>query len=313
MPRASRQVPKLYFGAPGKLQTLPWPKSGLEKAYERQTFDFLTGGGFHQVSSLASGSRPFNVSWDTLHVDTFALLEQYRIGANGPGPWVLLDPSAVNLLPANVASATGLFGGATRDWALPTATAGQGALSGNKLAQYIHRSNGWTSLQWKFATTPDSVAVLIASPMFRNWYGQPVLPGLPYTFSSWVTVDGTVETNATVSVRLGWLDASGAQLSESAGTSTAVIGWTRLSLVNAVAPAGAVYCEPRWRLDGTTMAAGGSLFIDEPLWEQDSVLNTWAAGTGIRPVEIVGLTEQVPWDVRFRYNGVTLNLRELAK
>jgi hypothetical protein len=314
MPRSSRQVPKLYFGQPGKtLQVLPWPKNGIEKAYERQTFDFLTGGGFHQISSLAGGSRPYNLSWDTLHIDTFSMLEQYRVGANGPGPWFLADPSAPNLLPPNVASATGLYGGSTYDWLLPTATAGQGVLSGNKLSQYIHRNNGWGSLQWKFATTPDSVALLVPLPQFRNWYGQPVVAGLPYTFSSWITVDGTVETNATVSLRLGWLDATGAQLSETAGSSTAITTWTRLSVVNATAPPGAVYCEPRWRLDGTTMAAGGSLFIDEPLWEQDSALNSWAVGTGIRAVEITGLTDQVPWDARFRSNGITLNLRELAK
>lgn len=309
--RASRQVPKLYFGAPGKLQTLPWPKGGIDKAYERQTFDFTTGSGMHQVSSLTVGSRPFNISWDTLHLDTFSLIDQYRVGANGPGPWVLLDPSAPNLLPTNVSSATGQQGSAT-DWILPTAGAGQGAISSNKVSTYIHRTAGWSSAEWKFASAPDAVAVLIAQAQFRNWFGHPVLPGLSYAFSSWMRVDGTVETSATVSMRLGWLDSTGAQLSESAGTATAVAGWTRLSVV-ATAPAGAVYVEPRWRLDGTTMATGGSLFIDEPILEQDSVVNPWAVGTGIRPVEIVGLTEVVPWDTRFRSNTIALTLRELAQ
>jgi hypothetical protein len=311
--RSSRQVPKLYFGQPGRqMQQLPWPKNGIDKPYERQTFDFITGSGLHQVSSLTAGSRQYNVSWDTLHVDTFSMLDQYRLGANGPGPWALIDPSAANLLPLNVAAAMG-SAGLTDDWKLPTATAGQGSLSANGLAQFIHRASGWYSAQWKFTTAPDSVAVLIATPQFRNWFGHPVIPALSYAFSSWVTVDGTVETNATVSVRIGWLDAAGAQLSESAGTSTAVTGWTRLSVV-ATAPAGAVYAEPRWRLDGTTMATGGSLFIDEPLLEQDTVVNTWAVGSGIRPVEIVGLApETVPWDARFRTGGIVLTLRELAK
>jgi hypothetical protein len=311
--RSGRQVPKLYFGQPGRqLQTLPWPKNGIEKTYERQTFDFLTGSGLHQVSSLTAGSRPFTITWDTLHVDTFSLLDQYRVGANGPGPWFLADPSSPNLLPVNVSAAMGQSGMNSKDWALPTAGAGQGALSANGLAQFVHRPSGWYSTQWKFASAPDAVAVLIPAAQFRNWFGHPVVPTLSYAFSSWVTVDGTVETNATVSVRLGWLDAAGAQLSESAGTSTAITGWTRLSVI-ATAPAGAVYCEPRWRLDGTTMATGGSLFIDEPMLEQDTVVNTWAVGTGIRPVEIVGLTESVPWDVRFRTNNVVLTLRELAK
>ncbi len=308
--RASRQVPKIYFGAPGKLQTLPWPKNGLDRVYERQTFDFLTGSGLHQVSSLTAGSRQFNISWDTLHVDTFTLLDQYRTGANGPGPWVLIDPSAPNLLPANVAAAGGVTA-TTAEWFTPTATAGQGAPATNKTTSYIHRAAGWTSMGWKFTSAPDAVAVLSARPQFRNWFGHPVMPGLSYVFSSWVTVDGTVETNATVSVRLGWLDSTGAQLSESAGTSTAVTGWTQLSVI-ATAPAGAVYVEPRWRLDGTTMATGGSLYIDEPVLEQSSTLNAWAMGTGIRPVEILSLGEGVPFDVRWR-TGTAMTLRELAK
>lgn len=310
--RDARLVPSLYFGYPGRqMQKLPWPVGGIDKAYERQTFDFVTGSGLHQVSSLSVGSRPYTISWSSMHVDTFTLLDQYRIGANGPGPWALIDPSAPNLLPTNVASATGQVSGVA-DWTLPTAGAGQGVVTSNKVQSFIHRLAGWSSVQWKFASAPDAVAVLIAQSQFRNWFGHPVIPGLPYAFSSWVTVDGTVETNATVSLRLGWLDATGAQLSESASTSTPITAWTRVSVI-ATAPAGAVYCEPRWRLDGTTMATGGSLFIDEPLLEQDSVVNTWAAGTGIRPVEIVGLTEAVPFDARFRYNTVALTLQELAQ
>jgi len=45
--------------------------------------------------------------------------------------------------------------------------------------------------------------------------------------------------------------------------------------------------------------------------EQDSVVNAWAPGTGIRPVEITDLNDAVPFEARFR-QGLTLNLRELA-
>jgi len=174
------------------------------------------------------------------------------------------------------------------------------------------RPAGWASLRWIFNSTPDAVAILIPAPQFRNWYGHPVVVGLPYIFSSWVTVDGTVETNATMSLRLGWLDKTGAQLSETAGSSTAITTWTQLS-VTATAPANAVYVEPRWRVDGTTMATGGAFFIDEPMLEQDTVVNSWAVGTGIRPVEMIGLTESVPFETRFRAGGVKMSLRELAK
>lgn len=310
--RAFRQVPNVYFGQPGKqLQTLPWPTGGIDKNYERQTFDFLTGSGLHQISSLSVGSRQIDVNWDSLHVDNFNLLAQYRIGTNGPGPFVFIDPSAPNLLPANVSAPTGVTSLPNPDFVLPTAGSGQGSLGQNVLSTYIHRQSGWASLRWIFNSTPDAVAILIPAPQFRNWYGHPVVAGLPYAFSSWVTVDGTVETNATVSLRLGWLDKTGAQLSESAGSSTAITTWTQLSVL-ATAPANAVYVEPRWRLDGTTMAVGGALFIDEAMLEQDTVVNSWAPGSGIRPVEMIALGESVPFEARFR-TGVKMSLRELAK
>ena len=310
--RSMRQVPNVYFGQPGKaLQTLPWPSGGIDKPYERQTFDFLTGGGLHQISSLALGSRQYDVNWDSMHVDTFTKLDQYRVGANGPGPFVFIDPSAPNLLPANVSAPTGVTSLPNPDFIFPTAGAGQGALGQNVLSTYIHRTSGWASLRWIFATTPDAVAILTVAPQFRNWYGHPVIAGLPYAFSSWVTVDGTVETNATVSLRLGWLDKTGVELSESAGSSTAITTWTQLSVL-ATAPANAAYVVPRWRVDGTTVAVGGALFIDEAMLEQDTVVNTWAVGTGIRPVEMVALGESVPFEARFRTN-VKMSLRELAK
>lgn len=310
--RAFRQVPSLYFGQPGKqLQTLPWPSGGIDKPYERQTFDFLTGSGLHQVSSLSVGSRQYTINWDSMHIDTFSMLDQYRVGANGPGPFVLIDPSAPNLMPANVSAPTGVTSLPNPDFFFPTVSAGQGSLGQNVTSALIHRASGWASLRWVFNSTPDATAILAVTPQFRNWYGHPVVAGLPYIFSSWVTVDGTIEMNASLSVRLGWLDKTGAQLSESSGTVTAVTGWTRLS-VSATAPANAVYAVPRWVLDGTTMAVGGALFIDEVLWEQDNVLNNWAVGSGIRPVEIVGLGESVPFEARFR-GGVQMTLRELAR
>jgi hypothetical protein len=310
--RSMRQVPNVYFGQPGKqLQVLPWPSGGIDKPYERQTFDFLTGSGLHQISSLAVGSRQYDVNWDSMHIDTFLKLDQYRVGANGPGPFVLIDPSAPNLLPANVSAVTGVTSLPNPDFIFPTSGAGQGSIGQNVLSQYIHRASGWASLRWIFNSTPDAAAIITASPQFRNWFGHPIVAGLPYAFSSWVTVDGIVETNATVSLRLGWLDKAGTELSESASSSTAVTTWTQISVL-ATAPANAVYVVPRWRVDGTTVAVGGAIFIDEPMLEQDTVVNTWAVGSGIRPVEMIALGESVPFETRFRSN-VKMSLRELAK
>lgn len=311
--RAFRQVPTLYFGQPGKqLQTLPWPSGGIDMPYERQTFDFLTGSGLHQVSSLSVGSRQYSINWDSMHIDTFSKLSQYRIGTNGPGPFCLIDPSAPNLMPANVSAPTGVTSLPNPDFIFPTAGAGQGSMGNNVDATKIHRASGWASLRWVFNSAPDAVATLAVAPQFRNWFGHPVVATLPYAFSAWMITDGVIETSVNVTLKMQWLDATGAQISLSAGTTAAVTSaWSQQTLI-ASAPAGAVYCMPQWVLDGTQMATGGAIFIDEVLWEQDNVVNTWAPGSGIRPVEIVGLNESVPFEARFR-NNVQMTLRELAK
>jgi hypothetical protein len=306
--RSAKISPNLYFGQPGRaMQTLPWPTGGLNRPVERQTFDFLTGSGLHQVSSLSVSSRQYTISWASMHVDTFAKLEQYRIGANGPGPFVLIDPSAPNLVPANVSAVTGVTSLPNPDFSASAGTLGQ-----NVDTTKIHRTSGYASLRWTFTTTPPGFNTLDISPQFRNWYGHPCIAGLPYTFSSWVTVDGTVETNATVAAKIQWLTATGADAgSEWSSGDTPITGWTQL-VASGLAPAGAVYMRPYWVLLGATMAVGGAVFFDEILLEQDTAVNTWAAGSGIRPVEIVELGETVPFDARFR-TDVQMVLRELAK
>jgi hypothetical protein len=62
---------------------------------------------------------------------------------------------------------------------------------------------------------------------------------------------------------------------------------------------------------GSTVTVNGSIYIDEPMLEQDTVLNDWAPGTGLRPVEILSLTDSVPFNARFR-QGASMVLRELA-
>jgi hypothetical protein len=106
------------------------------------------------------------------------------------------------------------------------------------------------------------------------------------------------------------LDAAGSQISESSGTVTALTTFTQLSCL-ATAPAGTFYALPIVNVDGTTVTTGASLYIDELLFEQDSVVNAWAPGTGVRAVEILGLSDTAAFDVRMR-RECTLALQELA-
>ena len=137
------------------------------------------------------------------------------------------------------------------------------------------------------------------------------MPGLSYTWSAWCRPDNVVDSSITLAVKLKWIDASGVQIgSDISGGDIVMTGWTRLSLIG-VAPAGAAYAQPIFVATGSTITTGGSIYIDEPMLEQDTVLNDWAPGTGLRPIEIIGFPDTVPFDARFR-TSLTISVRELA-
>lgn len=308
MPRSQRQVPNVYFGRPGSLVTLPWPLGGLEAPYDLQASDFLTGQGMHQVSRMGQGTRLYALTWNALRVETFTLIEEFLLGTNGQGPWALIDPSRPNLLLPNQASSGGTFNDA-RHWATSSGLANEGTLSAS--ATFVNRARGQRSIRWLFGSTPPTVPVLKFTSTYRGWFGVPVVPGLPYAFSEWVRSDGTIDSDISGGLRLRWLDAAGVQLSETSGGNLSLTPtWQRLTLTG-TAPAGAAYVEPRLVAVGSTITVGSSLYVDSPLLEQDSVVNDWAPGTGLRPVQILGMPDSVPFETRMR-TGLALSLREIA-
>lgn len=314
MARSGRQVPTVYFGRPGQLLPLPWPRGDMDRGYERQTFDFLTGAGSHAVSSLASGSRAYTLSFNALHEDTFSNLEQFRIGANGPAPFVMIDPSAPNLLHPNVAAATGILNNVTGFLTFTTSIAGDnGTPSSNVDPTFIHRAQGWRSVRWRFLVAPTTFPTLGVAPMYRSWPAYPVAPNLSYTFSSWVRPDGIVDNSITCAMKIEWQDITGTPIgAQINGGDTVLTGAGQRLFVTATAPSNAAYIRPIWVATGSTITLNSSLYIDEPILEQDSVVNVWAPSSGVRPIEIVGLTETAPFDARFR-SSIQLQLRELAR
>lgn len=306
MPRADLNYPSVYLGRPGSLVTLPYPRGDQDRPYERPVADFQTGFGQHIVSSLATGSRLRTVNWNALHVDNYAKVEQFWTGMMGQGPWAYIDPANTNMLLPNQASATNLYGDAR------TMTVSLGAISSQALSSFIHRAGATRSLRWLFAAAPGATTPTLSfTAPYRSWYGFPAVPGLSYAFSCWMRPDGTVDTDITASVRINWMDAAGATLSTtSSGDLATGNAWVRRSAVG-VAPAGTAYARPTVVVTGSTVLAGASLYLDELLLEQDSVVNDWAPGVGTKAVEILDLSDISPFNARFR-QAVTLSLREVA-
>jgi hypothetical protein len=308
--RTERQYPSVYFGRPGALVTMPYPPGDMDRSFDRAVFDFPTGGGQHMVSQLAAGTRLYALTWNALHVDNFKAIEQYWTGNMGTGPWAFIDPATTNMLRPNQSGATSLYND-TRAWATGTGLTSSGTLSSNSVTTLIHRPGAPRSLRWLFTVAAAAAPELRLTPPYRSWWGFPVAPGLSYSWSAWARPDGTVDSNITCAAKLRWLDSAGAQISEISGGDIAMATWTRLSIIGA-APGNAAYCQPVLVATGATITTGASIYVDEPMLEQDTILNDWAPGVGIRPVEIVGLPEVAPFEARFR-KGLTLTLRELAQ
>jgi hypothetical protein len=310
MVRADRNRPDVYFGRPGSLVKMPYPRGDMERPYDRQVFDFETGAGQHAISSLMTGSRLYSVTWNALHADNYALIEQYWTGMMGTGPWVLIDPSMPNMLLQNQAAATNLMNIST-SFVTSTGAADMGTIFSNTATTLIHRSGATRNVRWQFTVAAATTPVLTLATPYRNWFGFPVVPTLSYAWSSWARPDGVVDSSITMAMKIQWYDSTGVQIgSDVSGGDVVMTTWTQMS-VTAVAPTGAAYAKPIFVVTGSTVTTGASIYIDELQLEQDTVVNTWAPGTGLRPVEIVSLSETVPFNARFR-KGLTMVLRELA-
>lgn len=309
MARGSRQVPVLYFGRPGSLVSLPWPRSNLDRPLGRQVFEFNSGTGQYMVTSLATGSRQFTVNWAALHIDTFSKVDQYWQNQLGAGPWAFVDPSTTNLLLPNIAAATNNIY-ATTGFATSDGLAASGTLLSS--TANLQRAGASRSLRWQFTVAAATTPTLWIGSPYRNWIGYAVAPNLSYTFSCYGRPDGVVDTSITGAVALQWFDATSTQIgSNVAGTGVTMnAGYVPLS-VTATAPSNAAYVRPIVTLTGSTITTGGSVYLDTLQLEQDSIVNAWAPGSGGRPVEITALNETVPFDARFR-QGVTMVLREVA-
>lgn len=150
----------IYFGRPGAQISIPDPRNGVQSTRSRPASTFVTGNGGVRASRLVDGRRQFSLNWQQLWYETYATLEGYYHGHEGPGPFVLHDPGRINLFTVNQSSATshrndadefslvGAWQSETRDPGLYT-----------------------TVVASSYASTPDAADVDITGDLGLLWYG----------------------------------------------------------------------------------------------------------------------------------------------
>jgi hypothetical protein len=275
---------------------LPWPVGGVEASVDRSTYDFVSGAGNHRVSTLVGTSRSYLLNWKALHQINYDLINQFYLGHNGPGPFVILDPSRPNLLTANQSAATG------QTFDTSGFIASSGTLSSQKAAAAIYRQFGRRGLQW--TGTGTTVMSISMASTFTNWLGIPVLPLATYTFNYFMTASAGSMTGGP---QLKWLTASGTTIRTDAPTQTTWTGWAQ-QVLTAVAPPNAAYVVPAMNV--LMLVGGQTVYADALQLEDTQYLNEWAPGTGVLPVAIMDWNEDIPFDGMMRL-GPTLALREL--
>jgi hypothetical protein len=305
--RDDRHWPDVYFGRPGALTTLPYPRGGIRAPYDRLTFDFTTGSGKHRVSKLVEGSRAWELVWNALGADSYGKIEAYDRGLNGRGPWALIDPSRINLLTGNQASATSLMNTATGYSNLDNTA--NGVFSSNAVATHIHRAGASRSLRWQFPVTTTAFPVMELSHPYLGWKGIPAVVGKSYTFSCWIKPDGVIDSSVFLSVRIDWRDANGTVIGETSSGDSTITAWTRM-IATGTAPAGTYYAVPKIVGWDFSITVGSSIYVDEMQLEMSNVVTDWVPGTGVMPVETLGLTEDIPFAASWRINPV-LTVREV--
>ena len=96
---------KLYFGAPGNIQEIPYPKTGMGfgSNVDAEVTALVSGG--RSVYRAPTAYKTLDMSWRTNSTALQHVIDMYN-GQFGPGPFYITDPTAnqLNVLPARWAN-----------------------------------------------------------------------------------------------------------------------------------------------------------------------------------------------------------------
>jgi hypothetical protein len=127
---------KVYFGVPGNIQEIPYPKSGMgfDSNVDTEVTELVSGG--RSVYRAPTAFKTLDMNWTSTSAKLAHLIDMYN-GQFGPGPFYISDPSAnqFNVLPPRWANSwqlahqsngwcrpviqTGYFQPASPDWKQP--------------------------------------------------------------------------------------------------------------------------------------------------------------------------------------------------
>jgi hypothetical protein len=292
----------VYFGRAGQIRKLVDPTGGMLATRDIGTTIFPTGSGGARVQRALYGTRQYSLNYGVLGRANFDWLDTFQQGHMGTGPFVLLDPGRRNALTVNQSAATSATNG-TEGF---TVSGSGGTISSDAtLAVALPKT-----LKWSFATSTPATALLLLNKPSSAWPGIPIMPARPYTF--WFMAQGgPIDLQAQVV----WYDLGGAVLTTSASstvtTSTTVPAKVRVTIASP--PSSAVWATVQIAPMVATIASGESLFLWNFMLNEGSAPDTnWAPGTGVFPVQLIGMPEKYGFAEPGMLVSPTLLLQEVV-
>lgn len=290
-----------HLGPAGALVQLPSPAPGYEQP------DILRGGthelvGGGNVRDRIPARRRYTLSWPAISDDHLSTI---RTLTRLPGPYRYLHPLERNLLTVNQSTGTD---------ELRTTEGVVARFQGVCSSDTAQTRSGTRSIKW------DSQAALSISGRGPYLYTSEftldgtwtaVRPSTQYTFSGYARASAAVSFQALID----WHDATGAFLSVSLGTGTAVGTGdfnTRLS-VTATSPATAAYGIGAF-INTTTPGATRQVWFDDLQLEEGASVTNWRLGAGTPLVAVDSFAPSIviaDGAVGTAYHAVELTLVEL--
>ncbi len=258
---------RMYLGRPGQLAAIGSPRGSVSANRERRVGTFQLGVGGTAIDQMVGGARTYVIDYEMLTRASWAVLQAYAEGHEGPGPFAFLDPGQRNMLPANMSAATSVTNGTDN-----FSVAGSGVSIASSDA---YTDAGPRVLAWSLTNASPAVSATAAltpdwpSSVFR--YGVPVVVGRSLCFSCWVR-GGGADPTVTFTPQLIYRNALGVAVQTTSGTPVAATSsaWAQMSAA-ATAPAGAVYAD--WAVTAPT---GQAIISDN--FESGSVAD-WSGGS----------------------------------
>jgi hypothetical protein len=290
----------VWFGRPGQIQKLWAPKGGILATRDVSTTTFFTGAGGARVNKALNGTRTYTLQYGGLGRDSFTFLDAFQQGHQGVGPFIVIDPGRRNKLTANQSSSTSLTNDTTDFVVTGTSVT---MTSDNTLITPLPNT-----LKMLFGASTPGTTSLVLGGAWSTWPGIPVRPDMDHCFWCMV-VGGPIDVQAVIT----WLGLTGNVLgtSTSAALTTNAVNWQRLSVVG-TPPIGTVWCTAQILPASATIASG------ESLWFSSFMLNTgnqpdpiWAPGSGVWPVQVIGLPEKYAFHEPGMLVDPTLTLQEV--